>query len=102
MKKVQFTSDIQFDLNVTVHLSQDPHGPHYVGPPSPGIDQAWDDLLLNGGEYGYDTANSISVTQFGQLTPVDRFVGLTEEEATERGGFEFEKEDEKFGLYWAE
>jgi hypothetical protein len=100
MKKVKFISDIHIDPNGTVYLSQDPDGPHYVGPPSPDIDQAWDDMLLNGGEYGHDIANSIPVTQFNQLKPVDRFVGLTEEEIAERGGFEFVKEDEKFGVYW--
>ncbi|PMD46157.1 hypothetical protein L207DRAFT_377570, partial [Hyaloscypha variabilis F] len=52
MKKVKFISDIHIDPNGTVYLSQDPDGPHYVGPPSPDIDQAWDDMLLNGGEYG--------------------------------------------------
>lgn len=42
------------------------------------------------------------VAQFDQLAPVDRFVGLTEEEAAERGGFEFVKEDMWSGLYWTE
>ena len=46
--------------------------------------------------------NSISVNQFGQQTPVDRFVGLTAEEAAERRGFEFEKQDEEHGHYWVE
>lgn len=51
INKVRFVSDIQIDPNGTLYLSQDPNGPHYIGPPSPEIDQAWDALLLNGGKY---------------------------------------------------
>jgi len=80
LKRVRFTSDIQVDPNGTLYLSQNPNGPQYVGPPTPEIDQAWEDLLMKN----------------------DRYVGLTPEEVAQKTNFKPEKEDWILDRYWIE
>jgi hypothetical protein len=46
LSKVTFKSALRYnETSKTYYREQDPDQPQYVGPPSPAIDHAWEELL---------------------------------------------------------
>jgi hypothetical protein len=46
LHQVQFSGGLELNETGKLHRIVDPERPQYVGPPTPEIDAAWDDLML--------------------------------------------------------